>query len=205
MRRQGKITKWKDEQGFGFITPINGGEQVFVHIKSFSNRERRPIGNEIVTYEVVSDEKGRTQAAQVAFMRDNPTNPARGGTGWFVLPVLFLMFVAASVFAGRLPFRVLGLYLFASAVAFFMYAHDKSAAKKDQWRTSESTLHILSLIGGWPGAFVAQKLLRHKSKKQSFQTVFWATVVINFIALLWLSSSSTSEAEALRALLGGSG
>ena len=49
MRQQGKITKWKDDQGFGFITPDSGGEQVFVHIKSFSNRQRRPIGNEIVT------------------------------------------------------------------------------------------------------------------------------------------------------------
>ena len=51
MRRQGKIATWKDQQGFGFIAPDDGGEQIFVHIKSFSNRQRRPIGNEIVTYE----------------------------------------------------------------------------------------------------------------------------------------------------------
>lgn len=202
MRRQGKITKWKDDKGFGFITPNGGGELLFVHIKSFSNRQRRPIGNEIVTYEVFSDERGRTRADHVAFMGDDPTIPARGGTGLFALPVLFLLIVAASVFVGQLPFMVLGLYLVASAVAFLVYARDKSAAKKNHWRTSENTLHMLSLFGGWPGAFIAQKLLRHKSKKQSFRNVFWSTVVFNCIGLAWLFS--TSGAGALRSFLGGS-
>jgi uncharacterized membrane protein YsdA (DUF1294 family) len=146
--------------------------------------------------------KGRPRAERVAFMGDSPTIPARDGTGLFALPVLFLTFVAGAVFLGQLPFAVLGLYLVASAVAFLVYARDKSAAKKDQWRTNESTLHVLSLIGGWPGAFVAQKLLRHKSKKQSFRIVFWTTVVLNCIGLVWLFSPSGSDA--LRSILGAS-
>jgi cold shock CspA family protein len=48
MRYQGKITNWKDDSGFGFITPITGGSQIFVHIKSFKNRKRRPVGPEAV-------------------------------------------------------------------------------------------------------------------------------------------------------------
>jgi len=44
MRLRGKLTKWKDDRGFGFITPIRGGEQVFVHIKAFTNQLRRPVG-----------------------------------------------------------------------------------------------------------------------------------------------------------------
>lgn len=52
MRYQGKITNWKDDKGFGFITPNGGENQVFVHIKSFANRQRRPVGDEIVTYEL---------------------------------------------------------------------------------------------------------------------------------------------------------
>jgi uncharacterized membrane protein YsdA (DUF1294 family)/cold shock CspA family protein len=199
MRNQGKITKWKDEQGFGFITPRGGGEQVFVHIKAFSSRHQRPIGNEIVTYEVTSDDKGRKRAERVAFIGDKSI-PTQGGAISFAVSALFLMFVAVSVFVGRLSFVVLGLYLIASAISFFVYRHDKAAAKRNDSRTRETTLHILSLLGGWPGAFVAQRLLRHKSKKVSFQIVFWATVVVNCVGLGWLFSPS--GADALQSVLG---
>jgi len=67
-----------------------------------------------------------------------------------------------------------------------VYALDKSAAKKGAWRTQESTLHLLSLAGGWPGALIAQQKLRHKSKKQSFRFVFWVTVIMNCSAFFWL-------------------
>lgn len=76
----------------------------------------------------------------------------------------------------------------ASVVTFIAYAADKSAAAKGAWRTRESTLHFLSLAGGWPGALLAQQFLRHKSTKQTFRQAFWATVVLNVVALLALSS-----------------
>lgn len=186
MRHRGKITEWKDDRGFGFITPKGGGEKVFVHIKSFSSRQRRPVRHDIVSYDLVSNQKDRTRAEHVAFMNDSLTTPAEGGAVAFVLPGLFLMFVAAAVFVGQLPLFILGLYLVASAVSFFLYAHDKSAAQQGRWRTNENTLHMFSIIGGWPGAFVAQKLLRHKSRKQSFQILFWTTVVVNCVGLSWL-------------------
>jgi len=117
-----------------------------------------------------------------------------------VLSAAFLAFVAGAAFAGMLPFTILWLYLMASTVAFLTYAFDKSAAKNDRRRTQESTLHIFALIGGWPGALAAQKLLRHKSKKQSFQVVFWATVMLNCGALIWLLTPQGSIA--LRSILG---
>ena len=49
MRYQGKITNWKDEQGFGFVTPNGGGKDVFLHVKSFSRSKKRPVGNELVS------------------------------------------------------------------------------------------------------------------------------------------------------------
>jgi uncharacterized membrane protein YsdA (DUF1294 family) len=92
-----------------------------------------------------------------------------------------------------LPLAVLGVYFAASVVAFFAYAFDKSAAEKGQWRTQEGTLHLFSLVGGWPGALIAQKVFRHKSKKREFQTVFWATVVLNCAALAVYTSRSASR------------
>jgi uncharacterized membrane protein YsdA (DUF1294 family)/cold shock CspA family protein len=203
MRYQGRITNWKDEKGFGFITPNADGRQVFVHIKSFSSRQRRPVGNELVTYELKQDSNGRLQAENVAFVGDRTpqTSPSRPGFGALTFAVLFLAFLTGAVFVGKLPVAVLGLYLLGSAVTFFAYAMDKSAATNDRWRTPESTLHVLGLVGGWPGALVAQKILRHKSKKKSFQVTFWITVILNCIALTWLFSPAGSRA--LEAILGG--
>jgi uncharacterized membrane protein YsdA (DUF1294 family)/cold shock CspA family protein len=202
MRYQGKITNWKEDKGFGFITQNGGGNQVFVHIKSFENRQRRPAGNEIVTYELKTDARGRVQAESVAFVGErlpSAISPERRNTS-LILAATFLVFVAAAAFVGKLPFAVFWLYFIASAIAFFTYALDKSAAINDQWRTQESTLHLFALIGGWPGALAAQKLLRHKSKKQSFQVVFWATVMLNCGALIWLLTPQGSIA--LRSILG---
>ena len=195
MRYQGKITKWKDDQGFGFITPNSGGEQLFVHVKSFSNRQRRPKGNEIVTYKVKTDNKGRLQAECVVFFGEripSSTSFLQSNIS-LIFAVAFLGFVTASVLSHKLPTPILGLYLIASTITFFAYALDKSAARNNLWRTQESTLHLFALIGGWPGALAAQRFLRHKSKKQSFQTVFWTTVFINCTALGWFFSSSGTE------------
>ena len=72
------------------------------------------------------------------------------------------------------------------AFTFLVYAKDKRAARAYRWRTKESTLHTLALIGGWPGALIAQQVLRHKSRKNAFQFVFWATVIVNCGFFGWL-------------------
>ena len=68
-----------------------------------------------------------------------------------------------------------------------VYRADKAAAEAGRWRTSEVTLHLLALVGGWPGALVARHLFRHKTTKQPFVLVFWLTVVANCGALVWLA------------------
>ena len=202
MRYQGRITTWKDDKGFGFVTPNGGGGKVFVHISSFSSRQRRPEGNELVSYELRVDGRGRAQASAVAFVGEPPTSSAPPGRGNFppMFAVCFLLLVVGAVAAGRLPVVVPGFYLVASLVAFFAYAFDKSAAQRKQWRTQESTLHLLALVGGWPGALAAQRLFRHKSAKASFQFAFWFTVVLNCGALGWFLSPS--GARALQSVLG---
>ena len=79
---------------------------------------------------------------------------------------------------------LIAIYFVMSLLTFLIYAWDKRAAQKGNWRTKESTLHLLSLIGGWPGALIAQNRLRHKSKKQPFKTIFWITVFSNNILLV---------------------
>ena len=169
MRHQGKITSWKDDQGFGFITPNGGGKQVFVHIKAFANRQRRPVGSEIVTYQLKTDARGRAQAENVAFVGERVQSSTTSGRSniRLIFAAAFVVFVAVLAFAGKLPFAVFGLYVVISIVVFIVYALDKSAARKNRRRIPENTLHLLALIGGWPGALVAQKLLHHKSSKQN--------------------------------------
>lgn len=82
------------------------------------------------------------------------------------------------------------VYIGVSAVTFFVYALDKSAAERRSWRTPESTLHVLSLAGGWPGALLAQQFLRHKSSKAEFRSVFWGTVLLNVIGFVAVCSSA---------------
>jgi uncharacterized membrane protein YsdA (DUF1294 family)/cold shock CspA family protein len=189
MRQVGWLTQWKDDQGYGFITPKGGGDPVFVHIKSFLNRQR-PQPNDIVNYTLTFDEKHRARAEDVEFLIDHGPAPFTPGWGPGILAfaVFFLLFLADSVWKDRIPFVILGLYVVASTLAFYFYKHDKKLAESHQWRISESTLHLCSLIGGWPGAALAQKLVHHKSKKRSFQIVYWFTIVLNSIAFFWLLS-----------------
>ncbi|TQK69226.1 MULTISPECIES: DUF1294 domain-containing protein [unclassified Nocardioides] len=66
-----------------------------------------------------------------------------------------------------------------SLVALVLYRADKRAAQDGEWRTRESTLHLVALLGGWPGALAGRRLFRHKTRKQPFVTVLWLTVVTN--------------------------
>ena len=205
MRHKGRINRWNDEKGFGFIAPMLGGDDVFVHISSFSNRKRRPEGDELVTYELKRDNKGRPQARTVVFSGEENKPPARSSrpNAPPIFAVCYMAFVSAVVFDGRLPVAVLGLYLVASVVTYIAYAWDKNAAIGGHWRTEEMTLHLFALIGGWPGALAAQRLLRHKSAKESFQAAFWATVVLNCGAIVWLLSPyGTDTLKAILALMG---
>ena len=67
-----------------------------------------------------------------------------------------------------------------------LYGRDKAAARGGLWRTPEITLHLVSVAGGWPGALIAQRVFRHKTRKQPFRTVFWCTVVANLTFAAWL-------------------
>ena len=193
MRYQGKVSNWKDDQGFGFVTPRGGGDRAFVHIKAFTGRVRRPVDGDLITYAVERDSKHRTTAKNIQFVGDGTAAiPSKATSFGSTLALGFCVFLVATVLMGKMPPVAIGLYLSASFITIIAYALDKSAAKKKRWRIKESTLHLFSIIGGWPGALLAQELLRHKSKKVEFQSVFWGTVVINCVGFCWLLTKSGS-------------
>jgi len=70
-------------------------------------------------------------------------------------------------------------YAAVSVLAFFLYWADKRKARADSWRTPENVLHAVELAGGWPGALVAQQVFRHKTRKVSFQVLFWMIVLLH--------------------------
>ncbi len=111
----------------------------------------------------------------------------------FTLIATFAIFSIASVFFHTLPFLVPAFYIMMSIITFIIYAFDKSAAINGRWRTKESTLHLWAILGGWPGALMAQQKLRHKSSKQDFRFVFWVTVIMNLGGFIWLHTSDGSS------------
>ncbi|MGJ7606622.1 DUF1294 domain-containing protein [Variovorax sp. LT1R20] len=210
MKRQGRLVRWEADRGFGFIRSPEVSADVFVHLRDFSDRQVKPqVGMELSFEEIHVGGKGpravAVQVASVGASRSAPkhtpinshrhpasrrVNPRRASTSepsasWGLLFLLgYGVLLGTAVWSGRLPLLALGVVPGLSLLAFFAYALDKNAAQAGRWRTKESTLHLLALAGGWPGAWAAQRLLRHKSSKQSFLLVYRATVVLHCAALL---------------------
>jgi uncharacterized membrane protein YsdA (DUF1294 family)/cold shock CspA family protein len=187
-RRYGVLADWNDERGFGFITPAGGGSRAFVHVSAFP-RGRRPVSGCRVTYVEHHDERNRARASEVQYLGAGASSRARarGVPLALAAAALFFILLAGLVVAGELPVALVVAYGVLSGAAFLMYAADKSAAEQGRWRTSESTLHAIALVGGWPGALVARRVFRHKTTKQPFRTIFWCTVVANCAALGWFA------------------
>lgn len=77
-----------------------------------------------------------------------------------------------------IPLYVL-LVVVMSLVTLVAYWLDKRRAANGSRRIPERTLHLLSVLGGWPGALIGQQQFRHKTQKLSFRIVFWLTVLLH--------------------------
>ncbi len=198
--RSGKLTKWKDERGFGFIQPVDGSQEVFLHISEVKDTNRRPQENDTIYYHYVVDSDGKVRACDAfilgarnkAASSSSRTKPSDEIASSFpiveAILLSFLPLVGAIHFTWttRNPLPLI-LYPVMSFVTYFLYTDDKSRAKRKDWRTPEQTLHLCELLGGWFGGFIAQRVLRHKSQKESYKVVFWAIVIIHYFSwLFWL-------------------
>jgi uncharacterized membrane protein YsdA (DUF1294 family)/cold shock CspA family protein len=175
---KGTLTQWDDAKGYGFLTPDDGGAKLFVHVKAFGLRPQRPVVGERFSYREGQD-------AQSLAPRAAPPSAAPRDDGRVLLAIpAFAAFVLACHLVWGVPNWFWGAYSAMSTATFIVYWLDKRAAVRGGWRVAEGTLHWLSLACGWPGALLAQHLLRHKSAKQKFRRLYWLTVVVNIAAFV---------------------
>lgn len=201
MREQGSIAIWKADKGFGFIKPNKPGADVFFHVADFRSGDGiKPSVGLAVSYEVIHvGGKGPRAMAlrpqREAARREGRVNPPRRETGprrprsgtppasgaIVAFPVMLGYYAMLGVagILGTMPAWVLGASFLINVATFFAYWHDKYRAGRGAWRIPEQTLHYWSLAGGWPGAFAAQQILRHKSVKAAFREAYWGTVLVH--------------------------
>lgn len=171
-RRLGRIIEWNTDQGFGFV--VHGGERWFLHIRGFLVRDLIPAKGDRVRFVPGVDPKGRPCAAEAELIHRRLRALAERGSAQSILlllPVLALIILPthAAVVAAWL----LGM----SLLTVWLYWLDKRASIRCRGRVPESTLHLMELAGGWPGALCAQHWFRHKTSKGAYQRVFWLVVL----------------------------
>ncbi|MDN5802216.1 MAG: cold shock and DUF1294 domain-containing protein [Psychrobacter sp.] len=213
-KQQGRVKKWQDDKGFGFIE-TETGETVFFHVSEFKAQRRPNIGEEVV-FSVGQDNQGRLQAKSVqelGFIQQKMAqknqkirqrNQKRSAQAEFEAGQKKRLFLGAGFYGvlillvvmNKLSWLVVGWYVALGVITYLTYAKDKAAAQNGDWRTPEMTLHIMSALGGWVGAMVAQTYLRHKSQKPEFRMAYYLTVVINMAGLLFILAGGGLEALA---------
>jgi uncharacterized membrane protein YsdA (DUF1294 family)/cold shock CspA family protein len=188
VRETGVVKAWNSQRGFGFIQR-SGAEDLFLHVKAFPREAPEPAVGDEVSFEVESQPDGKLRAARAQFAGIpyvRPLRPTPPIIGVIAILSFAAIYVLVQVTWGPVPLWVLAVYLGVSTITFAAYALDKSAARLRQRRVAETSLILLGMFGGWPGAILAQQLLRHKTAKPSFRAVFWMSVLLNvfvFVAL----------------------
>jgi len=167
-----KIVEWDRQKGYGFLQV--GKQRLFLHRRDFVEHHKKPAVGDAVHFRLGKDAKGRTCAVNALHLNDGGRITVLNvlvTTGLLVLPAIALQRRAAD-------FRWVGAYvLVLGALTYWAYVVDKRRATEREWRVPEARLHLLELLGGWPGAFLAQRRLRHKCSKGSYQVVYWLIVL----------------------------
>jgi len=185
---RGTLSTWNDDRGFGFISSPEAPDNVFVHISAFAAGSPRPAVGDSVSFGVASSAKG-PQAAGVRLVGlVSAARSAEVGRLDYLAIVIFIPLAVFIALQWTAPVTIFAIYAVASILCFFAYGADKRAAAQRTWRTPEASLLLLGLVGGWPGAIIGMRVFRHKTRKASFRVLFWATVGVNAIALVFITS-----------------
>lgn len=194
----GRVSQWDAAKGLGFVQPETGGERLLLRRADLQGRLRsqQPAVGEPLRFQVSAD--GR-RALQVQSLAPPPAAQARAAAPaarpkagvnsnrLLVIPV-FALLLGLLHWQQPLPRPVPLLYGALSTALFLVYGLDKWAARKGQARVAEGSLHLIALLGGWPGALLGQQLFRHKTAKPAFLRLTWAMAALNIsllLALLW--------------------
>lgn len=199
MRDQGRLVEWLDDQGYGFIQPNDAAkDRVFLHIKDFARQGPRPIVGCALEYTVAHDGKGRFRVHQVTYLKasqtqktSTPIKKMKQETKLHpiqIAAVVYILALAVLSISGLISGILLLFISIVNAATYWFYAQDKEAAQLGNKRVAENILHILSFLGGWPSAWLAQQKLRHKTQKQPFRRIYFCTIVLNILLILWLIS-----------------
>ncbi|HEY4245930.1 MAG TPA: DUF1294 domain-containing protein [Lacunisphaera sp.] len=169
----GQITEWNPDRGFGFLE--SDGRRIFLHAKDFAQHYKVPEVGDRVSFKMGVDKQGRPCAQKAVHINEGGRITSEA---LFLLAFLVGAPICALVrLAGIIPGSVLAIYAVTlPALTYLAYAWDKHRARKKGQREPEALLHLLEFLGGWPGAFIAHRRIRHKCSKASYQLVFWLIV-----------------------------
>lgn len=200
--RSGEVVRWDNDRGFGFISPDDGGSNVFMHISDIQSGSARPHVGDRVEFAFEKDARGRVHATRVQVRGgvDTAAPPTvhRRPQRWSVIELAAVVGLAVLLATGVILYEMslaIPIVTFLiSLVTVFAFADDKRRAEEDRWRTSESSLLLLCLLGGWPGAITAMRWFRHKTTKPSFLGAFWVTVFVHLIVVVLLALPAARDA-----------
>ena len=180
MAQLGTIAEWNGEQGSGSL--VSQGRRMSLYLHDFKELRKQPEVGDVIRFVEGVDRAGRPCVCRA--VHANAPRDLR-----FVhFSILLLL-----VLPGYAVYRLLGqraLYWAAAWIVLIswftyqIYATDKRQARNKGEREPESRLHLCELLGGWPGAFFAQRRLRHKSSKADYLFVFMFIIAFHqFMAI----------------------
>ena len=184
--RQGVVIQWDRKKSYGFIQSKQVSKHVFCHVSECDFHGHPKVGQQ-VTFVLTTNAEGRYRAEQVRRVGQSRF----ASVSWRVaLVLIYAIALSVLIVTQRIGIWTLMLVSVLSVVCYLVYWQDKRAAQLDQWRTREKSLHLLAVLGGWPGALFAQGRLRHKSRKLGFQVVFWISVMLNCLLIVGLATTA---------------
>ncbi|WP_411726712.1 cold shock domain-containing protein [Methyloglobulus sp.] len=100
---KGVLKTWKEDRGFGFITPDNGGKDLFIHISAIGQASRRPVPGDIIHYQVVRDRNGKFRAINASIegvsaenKSTNKLNKGKSSFRWIMAAAVGLLIITAG-------------------------------------------------------------------------------------------------------------